>query len=652
MPTFTPDRSLLNPRFEGYKFSPLEYDEVSTHHPLQFKLSQTNVSGRAPLSFQEVQSRVLHNHLAICSQSRRVAYVDAELRVIGVDLDEATLNPTFRVLYELPRPIQSSEVESLQREYPSAAFADTNSLLVADGYGTLYALRVGDVGPAELLASYELSIPPTYESAQSSVPFRLHQAVSPDGQRIVAVLSSKHYPANAPEPPQPKSHKLPPVKFDIWGVQISLPITTSEAAQQLEIVWHRRGDDVPIYTTYDASRQAFLFVGSSSYLPINVAPAPSYEPSPDEIAPIPRKGENLDGVPNSSYVSKPPPYSWTQTSDSVTLAIPLPSNTPTDHIKVAFSPRTLTVLVEGAPTAPTAEVPVVVPRYTLKALWDGIQPSTSLWTFDRAAERAYGVLTLHLDKAHEGTRWPQVFASGQNGSGEDEEVPETLDPSELYNIREALEKYTAALRDGSNASGLGLGTGVPSLGQGERDDDVDLSVGKSACTTWVGIGGEQPASLGGDAHGHGDDSPLQVLSTPFPGSAGTFKPSLVTKNGLDGVVFTLQEGSGPEDAPRWEHTATYSALAFVLASKRDTRFVHHVTWKAVFAFESGTQDLGGNVYIYRGASAKENWAKQTVLKVGGGTAGALLGVGLMKIQGKVVVLCLCEGELIVLHDVL
>lgn len=91
MPTFTPDRSLLNPKFEGYKFSPLEYDEVSTHHPLQYKLSQTNVSGRAPLSFQEVQSRVLHNHLAICSQSRRAAYVDAELRVIGVDLDEVSL---------------------------------------------------------------------------------------------------------------------------------------------------------------------------------------------------------------------------------------------------------------------------------------------------------------------------------------------------------------------------------------------------------------------------------------------------------------------------------------------------------------------------------------------------------------------------------
>ena len=126
MPTFTPDRSLLNPRFEGYKFSPLEYDEVSTHHPLQLKLSQTNVSGRAPLSFQEVQSRVLHNHLAICSQSRRVAYVDAELRVIGVDLDEVSQHTsTAHERSTDAHDVQVGDVESNIQSPLRAAKADS-----------------------------------------------------------------------------------------------------------------------------------------------------------------------------------------------------------------------------------------------------------------------------------------------------------------------------------------------------------------------------------------------------------------------------------------------------------------------------------------------------------------------------------------------
>ncbi|RPD62409.1 hypothetical protein L226DRAFT_504266 [Lentinus tigrinus ALCF2SS1-7] len=644
--TFTPDRSLLNPRFDGYKFSPLEHDEVTAHYPLDHKLSQTNVSGRNPLSFQEVQSRVTHNHLAVCSQTRRAAYVDAELRVIGVDLDEATLKPTSRILYELPRPIQSSGVETLQREYPSAAFVDATSLFVSDGYGTLYALRLCDSGPAELLTTYELSIPDAYGSSQSTVPFRLHHAVVPEANLAVVVLSSKHYPKDAPQPASTKT-KPPPVKFDIWGAHIPLPIAIcpDAPAQPLNIVWHRRGDDVPTYAAFSPKYKSFFFVGSSAYLPIAVSPTPRYDPSPDELAPIPRAGENLDGAASNgegvtTVVPKPPPYSWTQTSDSVTLAIPLPADTPTEHIKVAFSPKTLTVLVEGATTS-TDDVPIVVPRFTLKSLWDGIHPSSSLWTFDRAAESRYGILALHLDKQHEGTRWPQVFAASNS---DEPEVPETLDPTELYNIREALEKYTAALRDGTDASGLGLGSGMPSLAEGERDDEVDLSVGKSACFTWVAVDGTPSSGI----DGHIDEAPLQVLSLPFPGSAGLFPISLVAKHGVDGVTYTLQEGPGSE--PKWEHTSTYSALAFVLASKRDTRFVHHVSSKAVFAFESGAQDLGGNVYVYRCAGPKENWAKQAILKIGGGEAGSLLGVGLVMAQDKVVILCLCEGELVVLHD--
>ena len=85
-----PNRALLNPRFDEYKFSRLEHDEVISHYTLKYKVSQTNVSGRAPLSFQEVQSRVTHNHLAICNQSRRAVYVDADLRVIGIDVDEVS----------------------------------------------------------------------------------------------------------------------------------------------------------------------------------------------------------------------------------------------------------------------------------------------------------------------------------------------------------------------------------------------------------------------------------------------------------------------------------------------------------------------------------------------------------------------------------
>ncbi|KAK7690085.1 hypothetical protein QCA50_006731 [Cerrena zonata] len=145
---FDPDRSLLNPKFEGYKLDALDQDKAVSRFPVDYHASQTNASGRSPLSFQEVQSRIRHNHLTI-SPNGKAVYIDAEFRVISVDTDEATFAPTFNVLYELPRQIQTDSSDSLHREYPSSAFIDSNHLLVADGHGNLYVLYLSDEGQGQ-----------------------------------------------------------------------------------------------------------------------------------------------------------------------------------------------------------------------------------------------------------------------------------------------------------------------------------------------------------------------------------------------------------------------------------------------------------------------------------------------------------------------
>ena len=272
----------------------------------------------------------------------------------------------------------------------------------------------------------------------------------------------------------------------------------------------------------------------------------------------------------------------------------------------------------------------------MQKLWAGIQASDALWTFDRSAEHAYGLLTLHIDKTHAGTRWPQLFEA-------DDGVSETLDPTELYNIREALEKYTTAAQSGEDASGLGLGSGMPSLAEGEIDDEVDFDTGDVVCLTWVALDGSVPAWAAKE------DSPFNVLSTPLQGTRRTeHSPLLVVKNGLDGLVYTLDATA---DAPAWTHTSTFCVLSFVLASKRDTRFVHHVGGRAVLAFESGARGLGCNVYVYKAtARAGDKTAKQCILKVNDGAGGPLLGVGITHTQdGREVILCLCEGALTVMH---
>ena len=557
------------------------------------------------------------------------------------------MTPSFGVVYELPRPIQTSQQDLPEREYPSVACSNADILLVSDGHGSLHTLRLQESDPAILLNSYELSIPEAYESAKQNVPFHLHFSVSDPSSSALAVLSSKHYPKEVPD--KPTKGSISKVKFDVWGVKLNLNLPTQEQPLPLDIIWHRRGEDVPQFLAHDASRQAVMILGSCPYTRIDSPSTPAYEPTSDEFAPIPRAGENLNNPSPELGIKPPPPYSWTQSSDSVTVAFPLPSSTPKQAIKVTFSPRTLTVLV--AAESPSPSVPI--PKYTAKVLWDGIQPSSSFWTWDKDDNRSFGVLTLHLDKQHEDTRWVQLFAaSGQKPSGfstepDEMEVPETLDPSELYNIRESMEKFTEALQSGEKG-------GIPSLAEGEMDEEIDSQMDKWSFMTWVGEDGQEPSW----ANNLGMDAPISVLSTPLPGYP-TVSPSLIVKNGLDGAVFALQNGSSPSDPPTWKHTSTFSVLSFVLASKRDTRFVYHARTRAVLAFESGTQ---GNVYVYRNITKlHDQSAKQAVLKIASGVAGALLGVGAVthiftspegQKQKHRLLLELCEGELVVAHNVL
>ena len=87
MPSFTVDRSLLNPKFEGYKFDPVNQADLVHRHALQYRPTQATVSGVAPLSFPEMQSRITHNHLSVACGSPRAAYVDSEHRVILIEVD-------------------------------------------------------------------------------------------------------------------------------------------------------------------------------------------------------------------------------------------------------------------------------------------------------------------------------------------------------------------------------------------------------------------------------------------------------------------------------------------------------------------------------------------------------------------------------------
>lgn len=86
MEDFPVNKSLLNPKFDGYKLELIPQDQAVLRYKLSRKPTQATASGKAPLSFQEMRSRISHNHLTVDSNTANAIYVDEELNVclIGV----------------------------------------------------------------------------------------------------------------------------------------------------------------------------------------------------------------------------------------------------------------------------------------------------------------------------------------------------------------------------------------------------------------------------------------------------------------------------------------------------------------------------------------------------------------------------------------
>ena len=85
--TLHPNRSLLNPKFDGYKLDPISSEDTIARHALKHVATQASASGRHHFSFQEAESRIRHNHLTVSPDGEQAVYVDADLRVISVRLD-------------------------------------------------------------------------------------------------------------------------------------------------------------------------------------------------------------------------------------------------------------------------------------------------------------------------------------------------------------------------------------------------------------------------------------------------------------------------------------------------------------------------------------------------------------------------------------
>ncbi|KAG8742507.1 hypothetical protein FRC10_001341 [Ceratobasidium sp. 414] len=604
-PSFSHNPSLLNPKFDGYKLKLLEQSDCIRTYPLLSPgVTQATVSGRRVVPFTEVSARIKHNHLRVGLSGEDLVYVDRNGGVVLVTIDDEQ-NLSSWTIFEIPQVIGQSNDDT--KEYPVVLGTSPNRWLASDGHGRFYSFIYEERLRRPVVAQHSFEL---VDQTGALVPCRLLHAHEAEAGLVLLVTRRGR------DTPPESNAKASPI-YEL----VSLRLDTHD--NTVAELWALPGSSLPADVQFDTATNAYIVSSASPFQSTRGAePAPP-EPTKDEIAPIPRANENLDSAPQPSL---PPPhaYSWTQTDDSVTIMFPLPSTTATSAIRITIAKPHLTLAII---TASPSSIPL--PKYAQCAWWAEVDPGASLWTWERAPDERQtnvGLLTLHLEKKHVGTRWSHVFAS----TGEPD-VPETVDPSELASIREALEKYTAELS--------GDGSAMPSLANPDADEELDAPgrVGQRVTVQRI----DAASGLA-----RIDQHEASVLSTPLPVVDSATSPSLVVRRDIDGLLFN----SRPDAS--WGHISTFSALSFVLASKRDTRFVMHHKDRVVLAFESGSTHGTGNVYIYRGQQSQSQWGQQSILSVTSQTTGSLLGVAAVQAGDKMIVCCLCEHQLVAVQNIM
>jgi hypothetical protein len=627
-----PDRALLYPQFETYRLHSLDADDdISSYALPGGGATQSRVGyNHHHLSFKEVRDRIGWDHLAVGSGGRGM-YVDTEWKVVGFQLDvssqhwlsmrradnQGDLKPAFTELAALPIPVSSKELAH-EPGFPSATQLDDTHWAISTGSGSIYILTTSSHNESftgNFTARYDLDTP---------CLLRTSHLVSSSDCRLIITRPSPPIGGGGTD----KTFDMIEVSFDP-----TLANSVDEAPGHLEAKWLLQSPDLPYWSEWYG--EGWLVLSAEEYTSTSEAELA------EESTPTPATGPDGERLW---------PFSWTQTSDSISMTIPFPAGTKRSDISIELGPDmfNLSMEVENVPILPPLSE--FMDRHC-RTWFSEIDAKSSTFTFNE--EKA--LLELELVKAEDHSRWPSVFTptvEDEEADMDEEDVPETFDSATLAAVKASLDSIKTRQPDEPITNHAAMPSLLnEDLEIDEEDDELpDGPFGDKGSKVGRGV----YISYIKDGVVNRSKTTVTVVSLPIS-SAGGSGTDLIVKSAIDGLCYRSPQSDPTSTA--WTHASTTPALAFVLSSKRDIRLVRHISDSSngttVLAFDAGStgEQAQGNVYVYYPPDDKM-YAKQGVVGVSGREKGALLGVGRVDVGGKDVVVVLCEKELVVLHGVL
>ncbi|KAH9825039.1 hypothetical protein DFH28DRAFT_921023 [Melampsora americana] len=753
---FNPRRKLLNSKFESYKLK--QYDEGNIHRfTLPKRYNPTIKHKRISFNSDELKLESRENHLLSGLFPSDDHKVDSnhpvpkseqllEPQLIWIDRTDLQI---WSVVFNSPSNFEDLEIvplltlpdsrhdvglddemiEEIELDTPTAIAMPpswscksgrSKPWLISDGKETLFLVNLHPNARA-IIARTRLSdhlVNADEDASQKgdrSFKICSIKSIDADPDTFWVIIRSKgRFPSelSTSGSSAAKAKKVMRPKFNIhlFELRVSPVMCDGDDPPLFDLhlipLAELTGQHDLILTEFDPTYKRWCFASRSKFVIVR--------PQHDEV----KSNETIDQTTKESTTEVltelpiPPPYSWSQTSTTLTIQFPIPDHIPTKSFNLTFDADRITVKLQS--NSLPADVAKKSDHYlhTLSSyfktsidfsssssliqldLWDQIRSKDSLW-YTNTSDQGHTTLTIELEKRHE-LRWPQVFKS-------DDQLDQVFDPADFEAIRSKLEKYTTDLDLESSADliqkqkqGLGaipindttsgprsstaLGGTHIGLSNAEVDDEIDSgnqSQSLGAVFTWLrqvnGDGSLESKSDWSTITPH-EMIPVEIISRSLPvhhlkSEVKTFnlsRSSIMIKNDIDGLVFEPPISSSTQSISppyQWDHLQTFPAMSFVMASKRDIRLSCHTEDQTIIFEDSRrmndehTQEIGNMLIYYHSKDLKQIKADQLVIKLNQNPCGSLIGViGLRKFDegghhsNGLVMICLCEKELIVCKD--
>ncbi|KAJ1548049.1 plasma membrane calcium, partial [Nowakowskiella sp. JEL0078] len=571
-------------------------------------------------SYLKFAAQTKWNHLSVDPYASNdlpgVVFVDG--RNVSVLLKIPQINPLFKKVVRLFQIPSNSDPSTSDQEMPSHCFASCDHLILNSGCGALYLLRLNRSDPTlstKLLGTVEF-----FESKNNTEKLGSCKVLDAlelgDGRFAILIMrlvdSVVLEDSEIARPGLGAAFTSTPATSSLMGETKRIEVNV-ELLLVSSIISDGEGDPLVNQVLTQFSAKKILSVSGSSIPHIaRIRPSGS--------------GINVAGEspfriiypqPDRSIISKPEKrdINWQQTESEITISLQLSSKTQKKFISCIINADRVGVSLKLNENEPTVIFPFS------QRLSGTIIPSDCIWTLEDSGT----VVSLQLQKANVG-HWVDLFSMVDRKELECFNVVKRLDESEIFEIAQSLDKYTSQENATGNTANIPK---IEGLNDFEEEDfegkGMVVSIIHSIDDVWV------EEYLRSDLQewicSATDDSPRSF--------------NVVLKSDVDGVAYKM-------DHSKMTHFATANAFAFVMASKRDRKYM------TVYVDTQSSKTLGivveasRNVFIYSHENRTDTKSgQQYIFDMKGLEMG--FSFGALKDQG-VVGFSISKGYIVILRD--